>query len=341
VDSITSGQETPRAQPSDYAEFEFQAQADETYYIWVRGANLDGRPMSDAFWMQFDQEINTGKLGSTYNHPKGFGNWLDGFPIGTYAWSSALPHEPPQSIRFNQSGRHKLRIQPRHSPHRLEQIWLSVTQKTMPAGSTSPERSEEDIILRAEDAVNLHGGIKLVAEDKVTSGKVLELGGGTLEVYPSHSDYGRKTLGTSEFTLKLNPNNFGVLLRRKLDYAFPNQRAEVYVADGSRNELTEADWKPAGIWYLAGANACIYSNPREELGATQHIVQTSNRRFRDDEFLVPRDLTEGRSSIRVRVKFTPVNIPLFPGHPLSELAWSEIRYDAYCYVMPEWKVDTK
>jgi hypothetical protein len=63
-------------------------------------------------------------------------------------------------------------------------------------------------------------------------------------------------------------------------------------------------------------------------------VQTSNRRFRDDEFLVARDLTAGRSAIRVRVKFTPVDRPLFPGHPLAELAWSEMRYDAYCVVIP-------
>ena len=155
------------------------------------------------------------------------------------------------------------------------------------------------------------------------------------EVYPAHTDRGRKTSGTSEFTLKLNPKNFGALLRRKLDYAFPNQRAEIFVTDGGAKPA-EADWKPAGVWYLAGANTCIYSNPREELGAAQHNVQTSNRRFRDDEFLVPRDLTEGRSSIRVRVKFTPMNTPLFPGEPLPELAWSEIRYDAYCFVIPDW-----
>jgi len=62
----------------------------------------------------------------------------------------------------------------------------------------------------------------------------------------------------------------------------------------------------------------------------------SNRRFRDDEFLVARPLTEGRSSIRIRVKFVPANIPLFPGQPLDEQAWSEIRYDAYCFVLPEW-----
>ena len=83
------------------------------------------------------------------------------------------------------------------------------------------------------------------------------------------------------------------------------------------------------MWYLAGSNTCVFSSPRGELGATQHVVQTSNRRFRDDEFLLPLELTQGRSSIRVRVKFTPVEIPLYPGYPLPELAWSEMRYTAY------------
>lgn len=157
----------------------------------------------------------------------------------------------------------------------------------------------------------------------------------TIEIYPAHSDRGRKTTGNSQFKLKLDPKNLGVLLRRKLDYSFPNQRAEIFVADGLK-EPGESDWKPAGIWYLAGGNTCVYSNPKEELGATQHIVQTSNRRFRDDEVLLPRDLTEGRSLIWVRVKFTPLKRPLFPGREVDELAWSEIRYDVYCYVMPEW-----
>lgn len=156
------------------------------------------------------------------------------------------------------------------------------------------------------------------------------------EIFPAQTDAGRKMTGTSEFTLKLEPNNFGVLLRRKLDYSFSNQRAEVYVADitGITHPINDSNFELAGIWYLAGANTCVYSNPKGELGATQHIVETSNRRFRDDEFLLPRDLTQGRSAIRVRIKFTPVDIPLFPGQPLAEQAWSEIRYDAYCFVMP-------
>jgi hypothetical protein len=126
-----------------------------------------------------------------------------------------------------------------------------------------------------------------------------------------------------------------VLLRRKLDYQFPNQRAEVSVAK-VKNGVVGA-FKPAGIWYLAGANTCVYSNPKDELGAAQHVVQTSNRRFRDDEFLVPLNLTQDRPEIRVRVRFTPMEIPLFPGQPMPDLAWSELRYDAYCFVMPTMK----
>jgi hypothetical protein len=152
------------------------------------------------------------------------------------------------------------------------------------------------------------------------------------EVYSSHTDLGRKTAGGSEFNLKLNPGNLGVLLRRKLDYQFPNQRAEVFVAPARGRA---GDFKPAGVWYLAGSTTCVYSNPKEELGPAQHVVQTSNRRFRDDEFLIPRKLSQGRSEIRVRVEFTPVSIPLFPGQPVPELAWSELRYEAYCFVMPE------
>jgi len=153
------------------------------------------------------------------------------------------------------------------------------------------------------------------------------------EIYPAHEEVGRVTKGTSEFTLKIHPDNLGVMLRRTLDYAYPNQRAEVFVADESEARR-DVFWKSAGVWYLAGSSACVYSNPREELGETQHNVIVSNRRFRDDEFLIGRDFTKGRDAIRVRVKFTPANTPLYPGYPLTETAWSEIKYVAYSFVMP-------
>jgi len=177
-----------------------------------------------------------------------------------------------------------------------------------------------------------------------------------VEIYPASTDRGRTTKGSSEFTLQIDPANVGVMLRRKLDYAYPNQRAEVYVRDASGRDASVGEaggpkpaWQPAGVWYLAGSNRTVYSNGREhgfykylpgsgELGATEHIVESSNRRFRDDEFLLPRQLTQGRRAIRIRIQFTPVTRPLFPGDPLHELAWSEMRYSAYSIVMPAFKL---
>ena len=154
------------------------------------------------------------------------------------------------------------------------------------------------------------------------------------EIFDAHPDTGRKTTTVSEFNLNLRSDNLGVLLRRKLDYQFPNQRAEVFVAKVKNGRVVK-NFERAGVWYLAGANTCVYSNPKGELGPTQHVIQTSNRRFRDDEFLVPRNLTRGRSEIRLRIKFTPVAIPLLPGQPVPELAWTEFRYDTYCFVLPK------
>jgi hypothetical protein len=123
-----------------------------------------------------------------------------------------------------------------------------------------------------------------------------------------------------------------VLLRRKLDYSFADQRAEVFIADKKNSE-----WKLAGVWYLAGSNTVVYSNPKQELGPTEHIVETSNRRFRDDEFLISKDLTRNKKEVWVRIKFTPVDKPLYPGYPVGERTWSEIKYTAYCFIAPHKK----
>ena len=42
--------------------------------------------------------------------------------------------------------------------------------------------------------------------------------------------------------------------------------------------------------------------------------------------------------IRVKIRFTPVATPLFPGYPVPELAWSEMRYTAYSYVTPKFSL---
>jgi hypothetical protein len=156
------------------------------------------------------------------------------------------------------------------------------------------------------------------------------------EVYPAHEEDGRYTRGVSEFEIRLDPDNRGVLLRRTLDYRFPNQTAEVFISDiGKRKNGRAAKWQSAGLWYLAGSNTCVYSDPKGELDQRKLVVQTSDRRFRDDEFLLPARLTEKRTAVRVRLKFIPDEQELFPGHPFPESsAWSELRYEVYCYKIP-------
>jgi hypothetical protein len=153
---------------------------------------------------------------------------------------------------------------------------------------------------------------------------------GTTEIYPATVDTGRHMTGTTEFTIAVRPQNYGVLLRRKLDYGYPDQAAEVFVADASR----PGPFTSAGSWYLAGSNACVYSNPKAETGAIATSVEVSNRRWRDDEFLLPRQLTEGKSALRIRIVFQPKSQPLAPGAAPGPSAWSEFRYTAYVWTLP-------
>jgi hypothetical protein len=161
-----------------------------------------------------------------------------------------------------------------------------------------------------------------------------------VEVFPETVDDGRRTKTWSEFTLNVATNNLGVLLRRRLDLKYPNQKARVLVSPATG----ETAWQEAGSWYTAGGNPVVFGDPlglpkeqiqgHPELAPPAHIVWPSNRRWREDEFMLPRRLTEGRDRIRVRLEFQPMGLPLFPGHPVAEEAWTEFRYRAYSFVLP-------
>jgi hypothetical protein len=62
------------------------------------------------------------------------------------------------------------------------------------------------------------------------------------------------------------------------------------------------------------------------------MLETVNRRWREDEFLIPRALTEKRSSIYVELHYVPSARPVLPSMQVPAQAWSEARYDAYSYV---------
>jgi len=157
-------------------------------------------------------------------------------------------------------------------------------------------------------------------------------------VYPSHKEDGRYTRGVSEFTVDLDVNNKGALLRRTLDYSFPNQTAIVYLSDAS-SAASVPNWEKAGVWYLAGSNTAIYSDPSGELDSRLLRTKTTNRRFRDDEFLIPARLTKNKKKIRLKVEFVNDGQQLFPDFPFPKAsAWSELRYEVYSYVIPNFKL---
>ncbi|NWJ47364.1 MAG: DUF2961 domain-containing protein [Chloroflexi bacterium] len=85
-------------------------------------------------------------------------------------------------------------------------------------------------------------------------------------------DDGYKLHGYSEFTISIQPDNNGVILRRRMDYGDLNQQGRVYV-----------DGQPVGLWYSAGQF-------------------TSSIRWRDEDFVIPTSFTTGKSSIKVRIE---------------------------------------
>ncbi len=155
------------------------------------------------------------------------------------------------------------------------------------------------------------------------------------EYFPTQSDMVRSTKGVTEFNVTLDPENIGLMLRKKFDYLVNNQCAKVYV------QREGQAWAFAGEWYIPGSSTTVFSRPEgksftiDELKATEHHVVESERRWREEEFLLPRELTEGAKTIRLRFEFVPIERELYPGYPYpGQNAWSESRYWVYNYKMP-------
>jgi hypothetical protein len=81
----------------------------------------------------------------------------------------------------------------------------------------------------------------------------------------------RKDKDAYEFTVRIDPENQGVLLRRLFDQSIPDQGARI-----------EVDRKPAGTWFNAGHNKW--------------------KIWAEDEFMLGPDLTAGKDKIRIRVE---------------------------------------
>ncbi len=109
--------------PQVYVEMQFSAPAGR-YVVWLRGKSDMDNGYTDSVWLQVDDQIGTG------NRSVRLGNWLDVHPAGVYGWASDT--DDPTAIELNHGGDHTIRIQPRQTPHRIDQIWLSRSQLRIP-----------------------------------------------------------------------------------------------------------------------------------------------------------------------------------------------------------------
>jgi hypothetical protein len=109
--------------PQVYVEMRFSAPAGR-YIVWLRGKTDINSGYTDSVWVQVDDQIGT------QTQRARMGNWLDVHPAGVYGWAGDT--DDPVSVLLKYSGDHKIRIQPRQTPHRIDQIWLSRSQHQIP-----------------------------------------------------------------------------------------------------------------------------------------------------------------------------------------------------------------
>jgi acyltransferase-like protein len=123
IEFLSGANQPAESQPKVYIEMRFSAPAGR-YFIWLRGKSDINSGYTDSVWLQVDDQIGT--RGRSVR----LGNWLDVHPVGVYGWAGDT--DDPISIELKHTGDHRIRIQPRQTPHRIDQIWLSRTQHRIP-----------------------------------------------------------------------------------------------------------------------------------------------------------------------------------------------------------------
>jgi hypothetical protein len=130
IEFFSGASQRARSQPEVYVEMRFSAPAGR-YMVWLRGKTDVNNGYTDSVWVQVDGQIGTQTRSAR------MGNWLDVHPAGVYGWAGDT--DDPVAVVLKQTGKHTIRIQPRQTPHRIDQIWLSRSQHRMP-NTTEPIR---------------------------------------------------------------------------------------------------------------------------------------------------------------------------------------------------------
>ena len=123
IEFFSGANQRAESQPEVYIEMRFSAPTGQ-YFGWVRGKTDIDSGSTDSVWLQVDDQIGTRTRSIR------MGNWLDVHPAGVYGWAGDT--DDPVAVVLKHTGEHTIRIQPRQTPHRIDQIWLSRSQHRIP-----------------------------------------------------------------------------------------------------------------------------------------------------------------------------------------------------------------
>jgi glucan biosynthesis protein C len=129
ISFVTETVPKPLKDPKIYVDIDFFAPAG-SYIIWLRGKCESDDLYADSVWLQFDRQIGTGR-------GRMFGNWANIHPAHNWGWASDGAHAVSVILKY--TGNHRVRIQPRQIPHKIDQIWLSWFQYSVPDNNSPLE----------------------------------------------------------------------------------------------------------------------------------------------------------------------------------------------------------
>ena len=145
------------------------------------------------------------------------------------------------------------------------------------------------------------------------------------------TDEGRWSDKGSTFTVKINPDNDGVRLRKRINQTAYHQELDVYV-NGTL----------AGTWFEQGANYMLnydmkkyreliikhFADKQQDVPSWQNGAMPT--KFRDTEFEIPAALTKGKQTLDIRM-LTKNSLAV---NPADAKLTNEYYYWVYSYVNP-------
>ncbi|MFL6213220.1 MAG: PKD domain-containing protein [Blastocatellia bacterium] len=145
------------ANPADYFEMTFDAQAGTAYHLWVRGRAQNDSPYNDSVHVQFSDSIDASgaavfRVGTTDSTVINLEDYLN---IGVQGWgwqdNGWGINVMGQNLYFATSGTHTLRVQVREDGMDIDQIVLSPTTYL----NSSPGALKNDTLILPKSAMAL------------------------------------------------------------------------------------------------------------------------------------------------------------------------------------------